>query len=444
MEEQAAHLAELERWVGDQCLDTDGMTGLLSPMTSLVPRVAQPVTAKLGESQRGMHDVPGTITLGGDGSYPAPLPRFPDIKSLHLPQVGGFADEPVKLASPGGAEEDAHKNMRDNLLALQASLGNGPLGVAEKAFRVCTGQDLIALLVHPLLGEYGRLKYLHEAYDELAAGTYTVAATVRKGSWALADEWTGDAAVGFSSYMFRWGMGIGGIGDAATVISKAYRDAYEAVMPLLDTALIAINDLAKKELRELAALAAGDAATMLFGGPANLVADLVALVNTAYRVYETIRLVILGTHSIQKIFHEISKVIRDVHTAVDKVIHYASQPVQSVRELIDHLEERGFEFEKNAVWVPALGVARITMLPSSSSEAGPGAEAPSDDRDENPDSAPVDDQSPEHHRIASRIYDHLKAGGEVSEVRDLIADLTRTLSGHARAGDEPAPAVSGA
>lgn len=441
MEEQAAHLAELERWVGEQCLDTDGLTGLLTPMVKLVPRVAQPVTAKLGESQRGMSDVPGTVKLGSEGSYPEPLPHFPDLRSLHLPQIGGFTDEPVKLTLPTNTEEDTRTKMHDDLLALQATLGNGPLGLAEKAFRVCTGQDLIALLIHPLLGEYGRLKYLHQAYDELAAGTYTVAATVRKGSWALAHEWAGETAVGFNSCMFRWSMGIGGIGDAATVIAKAYRDAYEAVMPLLDTALIAINDLAKKELRELAALAAGDGATMLFGGPANLVADLVALVNTAYRVYETVRLVILGVHSIRKIYDEISKVIKDIHIAVDKVIHYASQPVQSLKELIDHLEERGFEFEKNELWRPALGVARITMLPSApdaqqsedSQEAG--AAEPSDSTAHDAVCTPDDVEAPPHQAIARRIYDRLKDGAEVAEVHDLITDFTRTLTGHAHPDD---------
>jgi hypothetical protein len=378
MEGQAGHLAVLQQWMGDQCSSADGLKGLMTPLAQVVPRVTGPLTGKLAQCERGMHDVSDKVTrsakgYAGDGEadldavsgvFPAPLPHFPDISALHLPQVGDFTDEEVTLAPPQSAKEATAENTKHSLEAMKVMLGNGPLALAEKAFRLFTGQDLVALLIHPLTGEYGQLKSLHDAYAELASGAYTVAATIRKGSWALADKWSGDAATGFNSHMFRWGMGIGGIGDAASLVARAFRDGYAAVMPLVDTALTAINSLIKRELRQLAELVAGDVASMLFGGPLNLVADAVALANTLFRVYETVKLIIEGSHSIQKIFHEISKVIKETHAAVEKVLHFASQPLQSVRELIDHLEQRGFSFEKNAIWRPELGVARMAMIPA--------------------------------------------------------------------------------
>lgn len=494
MEEQAGHLATLERWVGEQCLDTEGLSGVLTPLTQLIPKVAQPFARKLAQARSGVHDASGLIKLTGDhyaqadqvsldaivGIYPAPLPHFPDLRALHLPQVGDFTDEPVTLTPPKSAADDTVENTKHDLAAMKVMLDRGPLALAEKAFRLFTGQDLMALLIHPLTGDYGRLKYLHDAYAELAAGAYTVAATIRKGAWALADDWTGDAAVGFDSYMFRWGMGIGGIGDGAALMAKAYGDCFAAVMPLVESALTAINMLIKKELRELAELVAGDAAAAVFGGPLNPIADLVALANTCFRIYETIRLVIEGIHSIRDIYTRISKVITETHEAVDKILHYASQPLQSLKELIDHLEERGFSFETYTIWNPALGVARMTMLPAVAGEPGDSGDPedsgdsvdpgdcvdPGDSVDsaspESAGSGPADSElagsgladsgpadsepvntvaealdahrTPRQQELARRIHDHLTAGGELEGVRHLIHEMTQTMAEQLHAG----------
>lgn len=493
IEEQAGHLAALERWVGEQCLDTEGLSGVLTPLTQLIPKVAQPFTDKLGRAQQGVHDVSGMIKLTGDnyaqadqvslgaiaGIYPAPLPHFPDLRALHLPQIGDFTDEPVTLTPPKSAEDDTVENALHDLAAMKVLLDRGPLGLAEKAFRLFTGQDLMALLIHPLTGDYGRLKYLHDAYAELASGAYTVAATIRKGSWALADDWTGDPATGFDSYMFRWGMGIGGIGDAAALMSRAYGTCFDAVMPLVESALTAINMLIKKELRQLAELVAGDGAAALFGGPLNPVADLVALANTCFRIYETVRLVIEGVRSIKNIYEQISKVITETHDAVDKILHYASQPLQSLKELIDHLKERGFSFETYEIWNPALGVARMTMLPAVTGDPGDSGDsassepagsdpvgsavpasavpssaasvAPAAQSASEPEKAGTDDfphsedqvntvagaleahQTPRQQEFARQIHDHLTAGGELEGVRHLIHEMTQTMAEQAHA-----------
>ncbi|MET9383156.1 hypothetical protein ABZY09_19295 [Streptomyces sp. NPDC002928] len=49
-------------------------------------------------------------------------------------------------------------------------------------------------------GEYGRLLYLHDAYEAL-----------------------GDAATNFESYLFQWTVGMGGVGDAAKETAKVYK-----------------------------------------------------------------------------------------------------------------------------------------------------------------------------------------------------------------------------
>lgn len=163
-----------------------------------------------------------------------------------------------------------------------------------------------------------------------------------------------------------WSMGIGGLGDGATLIAQAYLVGYEAVMPLADAALVAINSLMKREITQLAELVAGDAAAELFGGgPEDPVADVVAAVNTLYRVYQAVKLVIDAVEEISKIYDRIKTEIENIRGTVDKVIHYFEEPLPSVGSLVNNVEQRGFSFEKDPGWNPELGVARIAMLPAA-------------------------------------------------------------------------------
>lgn len=389
MSAQAGHLGQLGKWSGAQCANAGGLEGLLYPLTAVVPRVADLFTGKLAQCQRGLGDVSAKVQLTGEDYagaehanisaiariYPDSLPHFPDIGALHLPNVGNFTDEPVRLKEPESAEADTAENIKHQLQVIRGKFGvmGSALGTAEKVFKFFTGQDLVGLLLDPLLGEYGRLRYLHDAYTELADGAYTVAATMRKGSWALADEWTGQAATNFDSYMFRWSMGIGGLGDAATVIAKAYRDGYYAVVALVQVALRAINKLMTDELEQLAKQGAelfgGDAAIEAVGlGPEDPVADGIAAIWTAYRLYQIYRIVsaiITVINSIEETFRLISKAIDDIRTAVDDVVKFFESPVTlpSVSSLVNDVEQRGFSFEQDHGWNADLGAARIAFLP---------------------------------------------------------------------------------
>ncbi|MEV6942051.1 hypothetical protein AB0N07_08595 [Streptomyces sp. NPDC051172] len=65
----------------------------------------------------------------------------------------------------------------------------------------------------------------------------------RKGSWKLGGEWSCEAATNFDSYLFRWTMGIGGVGDAAKLAAKAFKDGYHIVVGLVWEALSEIGKL---------------------------------------------------------------------------------------------------------------------------------------------------------------------------------------------------------
>jgi hypothetical protein len=192
---------------------------------------------------------------------------------------------------------------------------------------------------------------------------------MRKGSVRLGGEWTGDAAVAFDSLMFRWSMGAGGIGDAAKVVAGVFKDGYYTVCGLVQAALQAITRLINNELKHLVETAEGDAAIVAVGGgPEDPVADIVAGLWTAYKIYHIVKAIIAAVLVIQKIYDSIKTAAGKIESDVNAVIKAFSAPLDisgEINSLLDQERQKGFEFEKTGGWNPKLGAARIAVLPSA-------------------------------------------------------------------------------
>jgi uncharacterized protein YukE len=420
MDKQASHFKALNSWVGAHCHDASDLDGLLVlPVQQLAPTIAAAFSGKLTQCGSGMTGIAGKAReTSGDyagnehatihsfaGIYGKPLPAFPDLGVVPgMEHLGDFTDEDpgLKAGSLDDAGDITAKNIKTQLTllgfggdpgsnAVQKSLGLtstsptvkgrtiGPkglgnmsgklLGMADTLFKHFTGQSLVELLFDPITGNYGRLKYLQEAYDQLGDGIYTVTGTMRKGSVRLGGEWTGDAAVAFDSLMFRWSMGSGGIGDAAKVVAGVFKDGYDTICVLVQAALQAITRLINNELKHLVETAEGDAAIeAVGGGPEDPVADIVAGLWTAYKLYKIVKGIISAIEAIHKIYDNIKTAVGKIESDVHAVIKSFSEPLDikgQINSLLDQERQKGFEFEKTGGWNTKLGAARIAVLPSA-------------------------------------------------------------------------------
>jgi uncharacterized protein YukE len=413
MDKQAAHFTALDNWVTAHCHDANDLDGaLVLPVQKLAPTIADAFSGKLAQCASGMTGIAGKARdTSGDyagnehatihsfaGIYGKALPAFPDIGLVPgMEHLGDFTDEDpgLKAGNLKPAGDITAMNIQIQLEALgfvsdsgsnafQGSrgltsgmpvfkkLGNMSgkiLGMADTLFQQFTGHSLVELLFDPIFGNYGRLKYLEEAYDQLGDGIYTVTGTMRKGSVRLGGEWTGDAAVAFDSLMFRWSMGSGGIGDAAKVVAGVFKDGYYTVCALVQAALQAITRLINNELKQLVQTAEGDAAIeAVGGGPEDPVADVVAGLWTAYKIYHIVKAIIAAVMVIQKIYDSIKTAVGKIESDVHAVIKAFSTPFDisgEINSLLDQERQKGFEFEKTGGWNTKLGAARIAVLPSA-------------------------------------------------------------------------------
>jgi uncharacterized protein YukE len=386
LNDQAGHFTTLKNWSTDECAQTGGLDGVLEVLREIVPKVSGFFNGQLSHCETGMHTVVGKVketsgdyahtehknTVQLQGVYGKPLAGFPDIGATPgMPRAGDFKDEPVTLKQPASAEDDTAHSIHTQLRLMKG----GELKKAEKIFKWCTGKSLIGILIDPLFGEFGRLKYLQEAFAELSDGTYTVAGTLRKGSWSLADEWTGQSATAFDSYMFRWTMGTGGIGDAAKEVSDAYKTGYDTIVALVYLVLRDINTLINDEIKAMIeqgekALGGDAAIEAAGGGPEDPLADIGAGIYTAYRLYKLykiVRTVVSIIITIDKTIDKIREAVAALKTAAGKVTTFLKDPgslnVPSVGSLVNDVEQNGFTFEKQGGWPTGPGAARISMLP---------------------------------------------------------------------------------
>ncbi|MEU1630864.1 hypothetical protein ABZ746_37600 [Streptomyces sp. NPDC020096] len=388
---QGGHFDVLNKWAGDQCKNADGLDGLLYPLRDAVTSASGFFTGKLAQCDRGMgviadkiHKTSTDYTTHDQNMaknirslYPTPIAHFPDIGAdPNLPHMGEFTDESVKLKEPTGAEKDTAKNIEHQIWAIQAKLkGGGELAAAEHIYKLCTGHSLIEQLVHPLLGDYGRLLYLHGAYSELSDGIYTVAATLRKGSWALADEWIGEAATAFDSYMFQWTMGIGGVGDTAKEAADIYKAGYGVVIGLVYAALAKIDKLMADELhrleKEALEMGATDLSIEAIGlGPEDPLADIGVGLYTGYKmykIYKEVKKVVTIISVITDIYKAISAAVAGMSKAIHGLKQFIDSPMTlpTVGSLINDVEQHGFRFEQSGAWNATAGASRIKMLPQA-------------------------------------------------------------------------------
>lgn len=383
VDQQASHLATMAAWSDKECSAVDGLDGLLAPLRGLVPKIGSYFGQKFDHCENGMTGVSQKVmaarTAYADtdkqaeanlkNAYPTPIPGFQVMS--YLPSLGTFDDTAVTLDEPDSAGDDTSKNIKLQLKLASGKLIGGELKGAETLFRFFTGQDLIELLFKPIFGEWGRLKYLEQSYEQLSTAGYTVAGTLRKGTWKLGSEWQGDAGTAFDSYLFRWNMGIGGLGDAAKVAGKLYKDGYDAVCVLVFAAIKAINDLLENGVKALADEAAtilgGDAAIeTVGGGPEDPVADVGAIVLDIwelYKIYKTIRTIVSVITTIETIFKDISAAITKIQNDAKAVEQFFSSPLPSVSDVENYEEQKAATFENSPSWNPELGALRIGLLP---------------------------------------------------------------------------------
>ena len=429
---QGEHFGPMVAWTGKQCSDVDGLDGLLTVLQPTVKGAAEEIGDLLKQCQTGMGTIKTKVSTVDKElrtedeknaaalkqAFPDMVAGVPDISTLSTPagEQLNFNDEAVELKEPSetsstksglltsvaagfipGAKDTSKPSvlsqLKDNfkedglgnkwsgvkgtgitkttdILKKQVTGEGNTIWIADKVFKSITGHSFIDLIFKPLLGDWDRLIYLHDAYDTLGDACYTVAGTLRKGSWKLGSEWQGDTATAFDSYMFRWTNGIGGVGDRAKVIADEYKKGHTIILSIVQLVVSYASQALDNEIKQLALDAAetaevDTAVEVIGGGPEDPLADIVAGVFTAaqaVKIYKDVRMVVNVIEQIDNYYNLIKETVAEVKSVIEKIQHPDFSGNQSVGSMVQDVEQHGFDFEKQGGWSPENGTSRTGYL----------------------------------------------------------------------------------
>jgi len=177
----------------------------------------------------------------------------------------------------------------------------------------------------------------------------------------VAPFWIGDSGRAFVLHMFRWHLGLGGLGDVQHLISKVLHDAYEFITDAINVVVTLISEL----LEKLAVIAT----KRLAPGWAWVVTTLDILTGEVWRDIQRL----IGAweyikEKIQELRDFCDDVIGDIAAArgaVELILDGLSDRdlTGTLRDLVNYAQEITYNIEDDRDWDPTAGAARVTVLP---------------------------------------------------------------------------------
>jgi uncharacterized protein YukE len=170
--------------------------------------------------------------------------RFPEITDdvPNLPLHTYHDQATPTLTEPAAADAGLGVNVDEV---------KGKVGQVEQMWKTITGESLLERLIKPITGNLGRLNYLSQGYQTVSYATYDIAGNLRSGTLVMAPKWDGPAGKAFEFYMFKWHMGIGGLGDVFQIVSTGFADLFHAAWGAIKEILDLINRLIDQFLKRL-------------------------------------------------------------------------------------------------------------------------------------------------------------------------------------------------
>jgi hypothetical protein len=84
-----------------------------------------------------------------------------------------------------------------------------------------------------------------------------------------------------------------------------------------------------------------------------------------YKIYKIVRTIISTIMIIEEIFNKISEAVDGIGKGIAAVKAFMDSPAPSVSDIMNSVQQRGTQFEKDGFWDPKLGATRIGLLPAA-------------------------------------------------------------------------------
>lgn len=385
MARQYSHLQRASTYAYTTCGDTTGLDrGLISVVQGVVERVADANSAVYREAVVGSWDTALNVISARQAYERADEDAAANIEAS-FGEVPGYLPSLDYQGTPSqhGYDDGFTPELEvppesDDSIAIEV---DGTLGQLDWLWEQVFGESLLEQIVEPITGNYGRLKWLATAYQNLGDATYRVAWNMRTGTRTLAASWHGDASSAFQLAMFQWHMGLGGLGDVQHLISDGLEWAHGQVESGVNTIVGKINTLVEKAERFLpAGRAKGVFESVIDLDPRGVLEQLnpMELYNDVRGLWDDVQEI---RDKIDEVRDAVDDAKEDIEAALEnlQLLTRAAGALGSVRDEVESYVEEQLgsyftTFERSDDHNSLLGAPRVLLLPvslsSSDLEAG--------------------------------------------------------------------------
>ena len=354
-----------QAYAAGTCGNTTGLNGVLEVFRSPIGFVSETNASVLLSVKEGLRQTASDIgnvawqSERDDAESAAAInSTFPDAPDI-FPDLVGPVGSPHGYDDHWEARAEEPTESAEELTEESIDVG-GVLGAVDWVWKEATGEGLLEKIVQPLVGDPGRLAWLSTAYQELGGATYAIAWNLRSGTMNVAPHWNGDSGQAFELYMFRWHMGLGGLGDAQHKISTALRSAYDYVIDAINTVFEKIESLVEKITEMLVKKASGPfgwITTVWEVVTGDLWEQLQELVDDVQEIVEKIT-------TTRERLEDFKERIDTAMETMELLLETGRDPGEALERWVQDAYHETINFEGSADWTPTISsTGRAALLP---------------------------------------------------------------------------------
>ena len=237
-------LATMQEYCAEHCGRTDGLDGLLHDIRNLVTIQQWSYTRLLEAARRGLLGTATDLRYAADGydrSDTAAAERV-WVSGRAGQMSGGHRERDVTTVGPGfsaGATVNLAVPQQRNETEDVKQAIDDQLGNVNDLVKRFTGYDLLGKVTPLVLGDWGTLRSIADAYGELEDGFTGVSRDLRDGMDVLSTRWdsAGGASAAFDYHIReRWLPGL----DAAARMANGTEQNFQMLAQMYEYAIIAL------------------------------------------------------------------------------------------------------------------------------------------------------------------------------------------------------------
>lgn len=241
------HAGSVGDYIEGTCGNTDGWSGLLSLLVGNYSSMVSNGGTACRELAKGLHEAGASLELTAsdyDTTDNDVAVTVSDVGTEILgPRVPAQAPGGTTAYSDGTDPTSAlvGPTSYDDLIASQVDEIGGIIGLFNDVYEMITGDSLLAKIVEPVSGDWGKVYGLADCWDHVGVAYQGMRSNLGAGAGQLGGTWDGEAATAFDTFIDQYLTYLSDLETSTGTVSSSLRDLAEDTKENFDVIIQTLN-----------------------------------------------------------------------------------------------------------------------------------------------------------------------------------------------------------